>query len=243
MSKARDSTMGTSGKRKQRTGFKSDRAARYKAKVDAQLGKKSMVKPPQQPTTTKAVVFDEEDRKKTLLSYHKNKNERRVKAMTEAKRKMSKENSKMRRELREEARSQYNSYAAVPILPNYTFRFPEYGTDGVDRRPAAAVVEGTTLHTSTEGSAHTVDVAPLRQAMTQHANAAPTGSMRQQYYLKDLPASVAARVQAVAEKDKGNSQMKKRVNAMTTLAKIKKIQKHSRKGHGKKKASGKRKNR
>ena len=120
---ARDDVMGT--KRKIKMGFKSDRAAKYKAKIESARGQRAAPDPKKEtPHRMKSLVFDSDARRKELLSAHKAKNERRVKAMTEAKRKMRKEASKLRRELREEARQQYNTYATVPILPDYSYRFP-----------------------------------------------------------------------------------------------------------------------
>src|SRR5437899_3046434 len=102
-----------SGSRHVRKGFKADRAARYQARVDRNLGKKpdptkesgdAVVKP------TKKLLFDAASRKEFLLGLHKRKNERRVKAVTEAQRKAKKSNRKLRQEIREEARHTYNRY-------------------------------------------------------------------------------------------------------------------------------------
>mgnify|MGYP006981150780 CR=1 FL=1 len=60
---------------------------------------------------------------------HKRKNERRVNAMLEGRRKQKRENLKAKQTEREELRKQYNSYAKVPILPDYTYRLPDFEDD------------------------------------------------------------------------------------------------------------------
>jgi hypothetical protein len=123
-------------RKKEKFGFKEDRAARYLEKhrkeKEALTGKKLPAKDKNATAgkKLKELKFDAEGRKEYLLSLHKKKNERRVTAMVEAKRRIARENNKFRQQTREEARLQYNSYARVPILPNYTFKMPQFDEDG-----------------------------------------------------------------------------------------------------------------
>lgn len=121
-------------RKKEKTGFKVDRSARYmeKHRKEQELltGKKSAANKKKAdatkaPARLRELKFDPKDRENYLLSLHKKKNERRVTAMIESRRRVSNENKRFRREAREEARKQYNSYAKVPILPNYTFKLPD----------------------------------------------------------------------------------------------------------------------
>lgn len=119
-----------SGKKNEKKGFKIDRYERYQAKRRGEVvpnkKKKDVVQ-----SATKEVRFDESARQEFLTGFHKRKNERRVKAFTDAKKKIAKENQKMRQEQREEARRAYNNFAKVPILPDYSYQLPNYtGDDG-----------------------------------------------------------------------------------------------------------------
>ncbi|ESL10456.1 hypothetical protein TRSC58_01811 [Trypanosoma rangeli SC58] len=59
----------------------------------------------------------------------------------------------------------------------------------------------------------------------------------------DLPAVVEQELVRLSKETKGPAKTKPRVRMLKELAKIRKIKKHSQKGHGKKTAKGKRKNR
>ena len=118
-------------RKKEKRGFKEDRAARWleKHKKEKELlsGKKVTLKKKQdtaKPQAIKELKFDENARKDFLLTLHKKKNERRVSAIVESRRKRNRENKQFRAKEREDARKQYNEYAKVPILPNYTFKIP-----------------------------------------------------------------------------------------------------------------------
>lgn len=191
-------------KKKEKRGFKVDRSSRYLEKhrkeMESLTGKKAP-KAKEQGTTVrpKELKFDPEARQQYLLTLHKKKNERRVTAMVENRRRIAKENNRFRRESREEARRQYNEYAKVPILPDYTFKLPnplaeenasedansddeDEMVDGVQlASEVAAVFEsqhaadplamtGMSLHSSREGAV-TVDVQPL---FGRHANSDPS---------------------------------------------------------------------
>uniref|UniRef100_A0A0A9Y0C6 Nucleolar protein 12 n=1 Tax=Lygus hesperus TaxID=30085 RepID=A0A0A9Y0C6_LYGHE len=124
-------SVGNSKKKKVKRGFKIDRRANFERMMSRKAGTSNVVtssSKKQQLTggRTKAITFDESDRRDYLLTLHKKKNERRVQAFVDAKRKLRKESAKTRREQREEARRAYNNYARVPILPNYTYQLPNY---------------------------------------------------------------------------------------------------------------------
>eukprot|EP00672_Neobodo_designis_P026122 CAMPEP_0174830160 /NCGR_PEP_ID=MMETSP1114-20130205/2372_1 /TAXON_ID=312471 /ORGANISM="Neobodo designis, Strain CCAP 1951/1" /LENGTH=285 /DNA_ID=CAMNT_0016063947 /DNA_START=41 /DNA_END=898 /DNA_ORIENTATION=- len=119
-------------RKKEKRGFKEDRAARWleKHRKEKELlsGKKLPKKPTKgdaKPAPIKELKFDDDARKEFLLTLHKKKNERRVNAIVESRRKRNRENKQFRAKEREEARKQYNDYAKVPILPNYTFKMPD----------------------------------------------------------------------------------------------------------------------
>ena len=117
-----------SGKKNEKKGFKVDRYERYQAKRRGEVlpSKKEANRKKNLQTATKEVRFDESARHEFLTGFHKRKNERRVKAFTDAKKKIAKENQKMRQEQREEARRAYNNFAKVPILPDYSYQLPNY---------------------------------------------------------------------------------------------------------------------
>jgi hypothetical protein len=180
---------GGSKKKKSKLGFKVDRMKNYLERIrtsgsfvkGAGAHKASARREPK-PVRVKAVTFDAAARAEYLLGMHKRKNERRVTAVIERRRKHRHETVKMRRELREEARQQYNSVAQVPILPNYEFQFPvPTADDGADdesgggggggddaalRVAAARSAATTTTHRVgvDDASVVTVSVQPLRPA-------------------------------------------------------------------------------
>lgn len=120
-------------RKKEKTGFKEDRRARYLERQGRTAGKKNSKtsRKGDEPTKrVREVKFDASGRNEFLGQMHKRKNERRVNAMVEARKKVQKENVKFRRDQREEARKQYNAYARVPILPDYTFRLPRPDEEG-----------------------------------------------------------------------------------------------------------------
>ena len=277
---------GTSTKKKGKMGFKVDRAKNFWDRLKGVAVKKNKKEEPTR--RIKAVAFDEKERKDYLLGMHKRKNERRVTAVIERKKKHRKDQSKLRREMREEARQQYNSAAQVPILPNYAFVFPQHGEDpdvvaaaasageqpqrrkqrgsSIEREDitdddddvegndangdddgdldAAAVTawatDGGRIATSThhvgadESSYVTVSVQSLGRARSVSANPLTDATM---------PVALRQRLAKVRATTKGPAQPKIAVRAVRELRKIAHINKHSRKGHGKKSKSGKRKNR
>jgi hypothetical protein len=118
-------------KKKEKKGFKEDRRARFidkhRKETEALMGKKVFKRDDKANAgkRVKELKFDDESRKEFLLTMHKKKNERRVNAMVLSRRKKAKENTKFRQQEREAARLQYNSYAKVPILPDYTFKLTQ----------------------------------------------------------------------------------------------------------------------
>lgn len=118
-----------SKKKKTRKGFKADRLENYKRMIAKKSGKK-VKETPTHTARPKALTFDDADRRNYLLTLHKKKNERRVQAFVDMKRKLRKDSAKTRREQREEARRAYNNYARVPILPDYTYRLPDRQDEG-----------------------------------------------------------------------------------------------------------------
>ncbi|RHW69625.1 Nucleolar protein 12 (25kDa) [Trypanosoma brucei equiperdum] len=125
-----DSDAGGRGgkKKREKKGFKVDRYENYRQRFAKGINGKNIPKNNSGSVTkrVKAITFDEEDRRE-YLSLHKRKNERRVKAFVEAKQKTKRDNARTRRAQREEARQAYNKFAAVPILPNFTYRLPVEG--------------------------------------------------------------------------------------------------------------------
>ncbi|KAG5493784.1 hypothetical protein JKF63_01616 [Porcisia hertigi] len=318
----------TGNKKKMRKGFKSDRLENYKRMLAKKNGKKvkdastHVVRP-------KALTFDDSSRRDYLLTLHKKKNERRVQAFVDAKRKQRKDNAKTRRDQREEARRAYNSYARIPILPDYTYRLPKQQDDGFaddDEVEESEGMGGSCTHSENGGeedtdipwmcvddpeaeaagvkekleaemarsrrkarrlatlphSDHampgamlsrtagagddthrsvgpspcvemdseyvTVEVKPLFGTSSGDATRAPEDTSTSSKALPsnnfdDLPLVVQQELRRLRQEMKGPAKTKPRMHMMKELEKIRKIRKHSRKGHGKRKASGKRKNR
>ncbi|EAN90355.1 hypothetical protein, conserved [Trypanosoma cruzi] len=231
----------------------------------------------------RAIKFDENARREYLLTMHKCKNERRVKAFVDARQKTRRENARARRAQREEARQAYNRFAAVPILPNFTYQLPqddgdaesesesEHDTreenDVVDvtvNRRHSAIAAGKTVHviptamrggsseeTTSDRKSHldddfvTVEVKPLfgGLAAASGSGGATTTPKLPANDFSDLPAVVEQELLRLRKETKGPSKTKPRLRMLKELAKIRKIKKHSQKGHGKKTAKGKRKNR
>jgi uncharacterized protein with PIN domain len=211
-----DDTDARKGK-KEKKGFKQDRYERYQAHRRHNLGLKPKASSTQGPArATKEVTFDEESRKEFLLTMHKKKNERRVQAFVDAKRKMAKENAKVRAEQREKARQAYNSFARVPINPDFSFQFD-----------SAAGLESSerSLFRGADDSAVSVTVSSLKPLSTA--------------VLGDLPAAVVQEIKKIQQHGKGPPRTRPKDNQLKELQKIRKIKKHSRKGHGKKGAKGK----
>jgi hypothetical protein len=331
-----------SKKKKSRKGFKADRLENYKRMIAKKSGKK-VKETPTHAIRPKTLTFDDADRRNYLLTLHKRKNERRVQAFVDMKRKLRKESAKTRREQREEARRAYNNYARVPILPDYTYRLPdrqdegfgdeeeegdEEGEDDVDGSadenishhsddesdtpwmsvddPEAAARDAEERFEAEAGaeaarqrkkakrlatmahSSHAMPGAMLRRDGTEADKKAagegvnvgvvddecvtvevkplfdrpgvssspsfPVGSGETKAAssaakplpssnFDDLPAVVQQELRRLRQETKGPAKTKPRIRMMKELEKIRKIRKHSRKGHGKRKASGKRKNR
>lgn len=240
-----------SGKKKERRGFKSDRLERFQVSRMKKMGKKvKEVNKNAKPVTVKEVKFDDAARKEFLMGFHKRKNERRITAYLDVKRKQKKENTQFRREQREEARKAYNAYAKVPILPDYSYRLPnpleeaaaaeaeenaDYEEEDIDEDAAARASKSQeffpqedSLFGETEGVS--VSVQPLRQSHIGTAGA---------HDFSDLPKAVAEELRRLQKAERGPARTKAKVSNLKTLEKIRKIQKHSRKGHGKKGAKGK----
>lgn len=321
-------------KKKSRKGFKSDRHENYLRMVAKKNGKNVKESTTARISRPKSIVFDDSSRQNYLLTLHKKKNERRVQAFVDVKRKMRKDNAKTRREQREEARRAYNAYARVPILPNYTYRLPTQAEEGFvdeeeedvtweeetqsnpndneddERMPwmsvddpqmaahdaemklreaeeenqmkkhrrlskrLATVARSThTMPSVMVGGAEeedkpkcssstrkssgvwptelpdaapedevTVEVLPLF-ARGGGTGAAAAAAPLPSNDFTDLPLSVQQELRRLRQETKGPAKTKPRLHMMKELEKIRKIKKHSRKGHGKRKASGKRKNR
>jgi hypothetical protein len=240
-----------SGKKKERRGFKSDRLERFQVSRLKKMGKKvKEANKNAKPVAVKEVKFDDAARKDFLLGFHKRKNERRITAYLDVKRKQKKENTQFRREQREEARKAYNTYAKVPILPDYSYRLPNpledaaaeaaddaevFEDEEVDEDSAARASKSQdffpqedSLFGATEGVS--VCVQPLRQSHVGTAGA---------HDFSDLPKAVAEELRRLQKAERGPARTKPKVSNLKTLEKIRKIQKHSRKGHGKKGAKGK----
>lgn len=226
-----------SGSKKTKKGFKSDRYDRYQLHRKKQQGFNPKAKK-ETHAPVKEVRFDASDRKEFLLGFHKRKNERRATAFTDAKKKIKTENAKFRREQREEARRAYNAYAKVPILPDYSYQLPHQqlkeADDGSDPEEDEQLGSDFYSHEDSFGDVEgvSVKVEPLRR---------PTGTISNQF--ADLPQAVAETLKKLKSATKGPARTKSKKNTLKTLEKIRKIRKHCRKGHGKKAAKGKKKNR
>lgn len=325
-----------SKKKRLRRGFKADRLENYKRMIAKKSGKK-VKDAPSHTARPKALTFDDAARRSYLLTLHKKKNERRVQAFVDMKRKLRKDSAKTRREQREEARRAYNNYARVPILPDYTYRLPNLQDEGFDDDedreeedvnytegdddgdssqeeggedegdmpwmsvddPEAAVQDANARLAEAEASrrrkrakrlatiAHSshampslmlghaddgakekagaktaaaadfvmVEVKPLFGRPGTSGSSSPTAGHEGQVgtslsakplpsnNFDDLPAVVQQELRRLRQETKGPAKTKPRLRMMKELEKIRKIRKHSRKGHGKRKASGKRKNR
>lgn len=284
---------GTGKKKKhERLGFKQDRFENYQLKKQ---GKKVKEKSPKAKKTilldtqrVKSVRFDTTDREDFLGGFHKRKNERRVGAFVDAKNKIRRENAKMKKEQREEARRQYNQYATVPILPDYSYKIPDFVKEGRQRGEVDANgnyvaeddedadVEGddddedghnhdgesseddgeyhgggvdneTSVFVSSEAAPVQVSCKPLFGSHDdgggKQLGANTVRATNKGHDFSDLPKEVAKTLINLRQEKKGPSQMKRRVRTRAELDKIRKIQKHCRKGHGKKTKHGKKKNR
>jgi hypothetical protein len=255
------------GKKKARLGFKEDRYKKYKLSFDKTARRKALEQQKKGPVRVKEVRFDSKAREEWLTTRHKEKNMRRAKAYSDSKAKKDRESSKLRKELREEARQQYNAYAKVPILPDFSYHIPKY-VDGLgrpvkergdaegdeeegegDEKPEDPVLEESTFYgdatAAEDGEGVRVEVQPLFARSTAKTTG-PVAPSRRGGGLdfSDLPPKVAAELQALHEQQqRGASQQKRKLHVMKTMQKIMKIQKHSKKGHGKKGKSGKKKNR
>lgn len=235
-----EDTMG-GGKRKEKKGFKVDRYENFKAK---KMGKQSNDKKKgDQQVKVKSVTFDAAHREEFLTTMHKKKNERRVQAMRDVKKKVKRENAKLKRELREDARRTFNQVSKVPILPDYSFQFPKQAISQVTEEQL-----GTTYHGGNSyDDAVSVQVRPLFEKPA--AVPTPTKSERRNKKHKggmdfsDLPPSVAKALEDLNAAQRGPAQMKPKANMLREMQKFHKIRQHSTKGHGKKGKAGKRKNR
>ena len=248
-----DGTKPKKNGKKEKKGFKVDRYEKYKRQFDKKARRKEDAK--KAPTRVKEVRFDAKAREEWLTTRHKEKNARRVAAHVDRRVKQHRENSKLRKELREEARQQYNNYARVPILPDFSYKVPKYVdefgrpkkiVDGVpvddnDEAPEACPMMNESTFFEDKDAVHgegvRVDVKPLTYD-------APVRKARGGLDFSDLPADVAAELNRLHEsQQKGQAQTKRKIHMLKEMAKINKIAKHSRKGHNKKKSgTGKRKN-
>lgn len=125
----------TSGgkKKKVKKGFKADRRENYVRMITKQrTGKDVKKKESGTAVRAKNIVFDSSSLRDYVLTLHKRKNERRVQAFVDAKRRQRRDHAKTRQQQREEARRAYNNYAKVPILPDYTYRLPHLGEDDIN---------------------------------------------------------------------------------------------------------------
>ncbi|CAD2216967.1 hypothetical protein AGDE_00142 [Angomonas deanei] len=186
-------------------------------------------------------------------------------AFVDTKQKMKKTNLKSRLEQKEQARKAYNKFAKVPILPNYTYQLPKFKEDlGSDeeeeegsglsqlrsiRQKKRIVLEKESTHAmpatmvgGAEGPSNrvddefvTVEVKPL------FGGEGPTTNQGSNF--SDLPSAVEQELIRLRRETKGPAKTKSKIHMMKELEKIRKIKKYSRKGHGKKTTSGKRKNR
>ncbi|KAG8345900.1 hypothetical protein ERJ75_001349200 [Trypanosoma vivax] len=278
------------GKKREKKGFKVDRYENYKKRFAKGSGARQVQRNSANggnASRVKIIKFDEKDRRE-FLAMHKRKNERRVAAFVEARERSKRENAKVRRAQREEARQAYNRFASVPILPNYTYRLPTDCSGSVDadcegledeepddvergegafRKERETVAKETTVHripSSMCGGAEvpncaapcsgfhldddvvTVEVKPLGLGSARGSTDRPVigcSTPLPSNDFSDLPSVVEKEMLRLKQETKGPAKTKARVYLMKELEKIRKIKKHSRKGHGKKSAKGKKKNR
>jgi hypothetical protein len=246
----------SNSKKKSKKGFKSDRRANFEKKLNKNKKKDAKAT---SASRVKEVKFDDASRREFLLTMHKNKNLRRVSAFVEVKRKIRRENSKFRMKQREDARLAYNSYAQVPILPDFSYRVtpdtePDEEDDGHD---------GSERKTKKMKKIAAVDLAEDRDTVVfpplcvddgkdgcgaVEVTVEPLFKRRRSLRLpsndfSDLPESVAKELARLKKEQKGPSRTKAKVHQMKELEKIRKIRKHTRKGHGKSGAKGKKRNR
>ncbi|CBH15236.1 hypothetical protein, conserved [Trypanosoma brucei gambiense DAL972] len=284
-----DSDAGGRGgkKKREKKGFKVDRYENYRQRFAKGINGKNIPKNNSGSVTkrVKAITFDEEDRRE-YLSLHKRKNERRVKAFVEAKQKTKRDNARTRRAQREEARQAYNKFAAVPILPNFTYRLPVEGCSDNEDDDEGHMDEGNEEMVQSRGindaqkqrrllavekTVHTMP-ATMSGGVLAESSIADAGCRLDDEFVtvevkvlgsgkdsagsgtcgsnslpvndfSDLPSVVEEELLRLKKVMKGPARTKSRVYMMKELEKIRKIKKHSRKGHGKKSAKGKRKNR
>lgn len=260
-----------SGKKKVKKGFKVDRRANYERNREKKLFGKESKRKDEAPKRVKSVVFDDRARKEYLLTLHKKKNERRVQAFVDNKRRARRESAKTRQAQKEEARIAYNRFAKVPILPNYTFQLPQYAKDAESDASGGEDEEGSGEPSSRRAvlrqvtQSHSTHALPSAMGGTDDAAAAawgadaetvdvevkplfPTRGAQTRAVLpssdfSDLPKEVEEELLRLRRESKGPARTKARVHMLKELEKIRKIQKYSRKGHGKRTSSGKRKNR
>lgn len=304
-------------RKKERKGFKEDRRDNYLKRLKGGKSADKKAKPEKEKkiVRVKEVKFDDAGRKDYLLTLHKKKNERRVKALVDHRRRAERDSARLRRDQREKARLQYNAFARVPILPDYSYDMPIYTTlneeefeDGPggegSARDEILSVEGAGNdsndgHASNkagpatgkkcasasgasrrgilapvshmqalDGGDVTVEVRPLfgepRLSAAALASAcggsvaAAIGTARKTVRtvttitsrarvnpavdFSDLPPAVAADLSKLREEKRGPSRTQVKIRMMKEMHKINKIKKHGRKGHGKKRSYGKRKN-
>ncbi|CCW67646.1 unnamed protein product [Phytomonas sp. Hart1] len=249
------------GKKKIKKGFKCDRRENYQKMIARKVTGKNIknTKASNSSPHVHSITFDESSRREYLLTLHKKKNERRVQAFVDSKRKIRRENAKTRQQQREEARLAYNNYAKIPILPNYTFGFskdPEDGEEEFTGDANGGGMCGESIHSvpsAMEGrgadagdvdfaSLATVEVKPLFEQRPGAAGGSRRAALPSADF-SDLPAVVEEELRRLQRETKGPSKTKPKIHMLKELEKIRKIKKHSRKGHGKKTTSGKRKNR
>ncbi|KEG09760.1 hypothetical protein DQ04_04701050 [Trypanosoma grayi] len=281
---------GNDKKKREKKGFKVDRYENYQRKRLNKITGKDARKDNSSGSNNggkrvRAITFDEAARRDYLLTMHKRKNERRVKAFVDAKHKLRRDNAKTRRAQREEARQAYNRFAAVPILPNFTYQLPrddgeeeeeeeegevedqaergegEMMPDSADKRKRRLPAAEKTVHvmpSAMRGESDatpvpqssgrldddyvTVEVKPLfgKPAVADASAAAPLLPAND---FSDLPAVVEQELRRLKKETKGPTRTKPRIQMLKELEKIRKIKKHSRKGHGKKTAKGKKRHR
>lgn len=252
-------------KKKIKKGFKVDRRENYLRMLTKKTTGKD-VKPKAKPAREKKIVFDDSARRDYLLTLHKKKNERRVLAFVDVKKKMQRANAKTRKEQREEARKAYNNFAKVPILPDYSYQIPRYEQEEEGSNSDAEVEEEEEEETNAQRrrrakrlAMRSESVHAVPSAMTG-ADTDSSGRLDDEYVtvevkpllpadrsaastFADLPAVVEQELRRLRLETRGAAKTKSKVHMMRELEKIRKIKKHSRKGHNKKSKSGKRKNR
>ncbi|RNE99560.1 hypothetical protein TraAM80_08171 [Trypanosoma rangeli] len=266
---------GNNKKRREKKGFKVDRLENFQRKrlKKTGAGDARSNSGGGNAKRVKAIKFDEDARREYLLTMHKCKNERRVKAFVDAKQKMRRDNARARHAQREEARQAYNRFAAVPILPNFTYQLPQNDEDAGNesdaedvshraRRPVLAAektvhvmptimcggVDGATASnckTHLDDEFVTVEVKPLfaRSKKSGGGDGVIAAPQHPANDFSDLPAVVEQELVRLSKETKGPAKTKPRMRMLKELAKIRKIKKYSQKGHGKKTAKGKKKNR